>query len=62
MKADIKNVRLREFDFLGEIRAEKGPGKLVRKYYVVIPRELIKLGLKTGDLVEVKIKKIENII
>jgi len=50
-----------EFDFLAEVRAEKGPGTVIRKYYIVLPRELVKLGLKEKDLVEVKIKKIEGV-
>ena len=59
---EIKDAKIREFDFLGVVRAEKGPGKVVRKYYIVIPREYIKVGLKPGDMVQVKIRKIENII
>ncbi len=53
----------REFDFLGVIRAERGPKKIVRKYYIVVPREVIRAGImKPGDTVQVKVRKIENII
>jgi len=54
---------IREFNFLGVIRAERGPKKIVRKYYIVVPREVIRAGImKPGDTVQVKVRKIENII